>query len=169
MRKGLSAESHFRRGRNHLEAGNLRSAFEHLRSAHAAEPDNPRYQSFYGLALGLAEGRFHAAQDLCRSAVKADSFDSDLYHNLARVHLALGEKLDCMRYLKGGLMVDPRNAALRKELRDLGVRRPPVLSFVRRDHPLNRWLGKLRYRLSSWREGATPMGPSGRPTMRAAL
>jgi hypothetical protein len=41
-------------------------------------------------------------------------------------------------------MVDPRNPALVLEWRRLGIRRPPVLRFLPRRHPLNRLLGRMR-------------------------
>jgi hypothetical protein len=44
-------------------------------------------------------------------------------------------------------MIDPANEALLHEMSDLGARIPPVLSFLPRRHPLNRWLGRARMRL----------------------
>lgn len=35
----------------------------------------------------------------------------------------------------------------RTELRNLGLRKPPVLSFLDRSNPINKFLGKLRYKL----------------------
>jgi hypothetical protein len=45
------------------------------------------------------------------------------------------------------LRCEPDNAALRELLSRLGIRRPPVLGYLHRDHVLNIWLGKLRHKL----------------------
>jgi hypothetical protein len=58
--------------------------------------------------------------------------------------MAGGRKSEGLRYLKRGLMVDPRDAALLLEWRRLGVRRRPVLPFLPRRHLVNRVLGRVR-------------------------
>jgi hypothetical protein len=45
-------------------------------------------------------------------------------------------------------MIDPQNAAILAEMRALGIRRRPVLGFLRRGHLINRWFGRLRSRAS---------------------
>ena len=94
--------------------------------------------------MALVERRFDRALELCRSAAKEEFFNPELYHNLARVHLAFGFKAEAIRYLRRGLMIDPECQAICSELRQLGVRRRPVLGFLRRQNTLNRWFGLLR-------------------------
>jgi tetratricopeptide (TPR) repeat protein len=139
----FSAEQHFRLGEAELEGARHGTALEHFRAAHRLEPASARYRSYYGLCLGLAESRFDRALELCRAAAKEEFFNPVLYHNLARVHLAFGFKAEAIRYLRRGSMIDPGNAGIRDDLRRLGVRRRPVLGFLRRRHLLNRWFGKL--------------------------
>ena len=146
MQRSVTAEESYRRGRDHLERGETQSALDHFRTAHQVDRANPRYRSFYGLGLALVERRFDRALELCRSAAKEEFFNPELYHNLARVHLAFGFKAEAIRYLRRGLMIDPGNAAIGSDLRRLGVRRMPVLSFLRRQHTINRWLGWLTRR-----------------------
>jgi tetratricopeptide (TPR) repeat protein len=143
MQRSVTAEESYRRGRDQLERGELQLAFEHFRCAHQIDRGNPRYRSFYGLGLALVERRFDRALELCRSAAKEEFFNPELYHNLARVHLAFGFKAEAIRYLRRGLMIDPGNGAMQDELRGLGVRRRPVLSFLPRRHPVNRLLGRF--------------------------
>jgi tetratricopeptide (TPR) repeat protein len=142
-----SAEEHYRRGSAELEAERFEGALEHFRAAHRLDPTSPRYRSYFGLCLGVAERRFDKALELCRSAAKQEFFNPDLYYNLARVHLAFGFKAEAIRYLRRGLMIDPDCEAIGAELRQLGVRRAPVLSFLRRQNRLNRWCGRLRKRV----------------------
>lgn len=142
----FTAEEHYRRGKELQAEGRGAEALEHFRTAQRLDPANPRYRSYYGLGLALVERRFNEALELCRSAAKEEFFNPELYHNLARVHLAFGFKAEGLRYIRRGLMIDPGHAGLLQELEDLGVRRLPVLRFLPRRHPLNRWLGRIRVR-----------------------
>ena len=146
MQRSVTAEESYRRGRDHLERGEVQPALEHFRTAHQVDRTNPRYRSFYGLGLALVERRFDRALELCRSAAKEEFFNPELYHNLARVHMAFGFKSEAIRYLRRGLMIDPANAGLASDLERLGRRRMPVLQFLPRNHPVNRWLGRMRVR-----------------------
>jgi len=139
----FSAEEHFCRGEAELEAGRHATALDHFRAAHHLDPASARYRSFYGLCIGLEESRFDRALELCRAAAKEEFFNPVLYHNLARVHLVFGFKAEAIRFLRRGLMIDPANAPIREALGRLGVRRRPVLAFLRRRHLLNRWFGRL--------------------------
>ena len=142
----FSAEEHFHEGQSELERERVDVALEHFRAAHRLDPTSPRYRSYFGLCLGLGERRFDRALELCRSAAKEEFFNPALYHNLARLHVAFGFKAEGIRFLRRGLMIDPQNAAILAEMRRLGVRRKPVLGFLRRGHVFNRWFGKLRNR-----------------------
>jgi tetratricopeptide (TPR) repeat protein len=143
MQRSVTAEESYRRGRDHLDRGEMQPALDHFRAAHQVDRANPRYRSFYGLGLALVERRFDRALELCRSAAKEEFFNPELYHNLARVHLAFGFKAEAIRYLRRGLMIDPGNGSMQEELRLLGLRRRPVLSFLPRRHPVNRLLGRF--------------------------
>src|SRR5215475_2565307 len=126
MQRSVTAEESYRRVRDHLERGETQAALEHFRTAHQVDRANPRYRSHYGLGLALVERRFDKALELCRSAAKEEFFNPELYHNLARVHMAFGFKSEAIRYLRRGLMIDPANAALADDLVRLGRRRMPV-------------------------------------------
>lgn len=151
------AEDHFRQGRDALASGASSDALEHFRAAHQIDRANPRYRSYYGLAIGVVERRFDRALELCRSAAKEEFFNPDLYHNLARVHLAFGFKAEAIRYLRRGLMIDPANSAMQDDLRALGTRNRPVLGFLPRRHPLNRVVGQVR---RWWNERRAPVEAS---------
>ena len=152
MQVSVTAEEHYRRGRERLDQDDTTGALEHFRTAHGLDRENPRYRSYYGLGLAMVERRFDQALELCRSAAKEEFFNPELYHNLARVHLAFGFKAEAIRYLRRGLMIDPANRAMSEDLAALGRRRPPVLAFLPRKHPLNRMLGRLR---GSWEARGT--------------
>ncbi len=146
MRALEAARDHFERGIDELEADRPPAAHDHFRAAYSLQPENPEFRSYYGMSLGLVERRFTEALELCQSAAKQQFFDPAVYHNLARIHLSFGFKSEGIRYLKRGLMIDPANRAIASELNCLGKRRPPVLRLLRRQHPVNRWLGRIRSR-----------------------
>jgi tetratricopeptide (TPR) repeat protein len=155
-REELSAREKFERGRALFEDGDHDRALPLLRAAHASEGHDARIRSWYGLCVGLVDRRFEEAVTYCLSAAKQEFFNPDLYWNLARLHLGFGFKSEGIRYLRRGLMIDPGNAPIAEELRRLGYRRPPVLAFLRRQHALNRWLGRLRFRTSEERGQLEP-------------
>ena len=143
MNPRFSTEDHFRRGERALTDRHHAEALTHFRTANRLDPTNPRYRSYYGLALALAERRFDRALELCRSSAKEEFFNPALYHNLARVHLAFGFKAEGIRYLRRGLMIDPENEPLASELACMGARRRPPIAFLSRRHRINRLLGQL--------------------------
>jgi tetratricopeptide (TPR) repeat protein len=153
MTANATAEDHFRRGHEDLDSGQLERALGHFRAAHRLDPGHPGYRSFFGLALGLVERRWERALELCRSAAREEFFDPVHYHNLARLHLSFGFKAEAVRLLHRGLLIDPENPEIAAELGQLGIRRRPPVAFLRRDHLLNRWLGRLLDRLALVRSG----------------
>jgi len=150
-----SAEELFVRGSELFERGEMQEALTHFRAAHHRDATNARYRSYFGVCLGLAERQFEQGRDLCRSAVKQEFFNPDLYCNLARIHLAFGFKSEGVRFLRRGQMIDPANVSIACELRSLGLRESPVLQFLPRRHALNRWLGAARHVIARRRPFAT--------------
>jgi len=144
----LTPEESLRRGQELLTSGLQMAALEQFASAYQRDPASPRLRSYYGWAVAMIERRLDRGLALCRSALRDDYDNPEVYHNLARVLLAFGRKSEALRYLRRGLMVDPNNALLLQEWRGLGVRRRPVLPFLSRRHLLNRWLGRMRTRVT---------------------
>jgi tetratricopeptide (TPR) repeat protein len=138
------AEDAFARGLFLLENGEWAEALAAFEKAHADEPGNARYRSYYGLALGIVERRFQVSSELCNSAAKQEFFNPNMYLNLARLHRSFGFKTEAVRYLRRGRMIDPAHAEIGSELRSLGRRGRPMLPFLPRTHRLNRWCGMAR-------------------------
>lgn len=143
----FSAEEYFRRGKEAFAADEFAAAYEQFRAAYELQPNDPRFRSYYGLCLGLVERRFKKALEICQSAVQEQYYDAELLHNLGRLHLAFGFKAEGVAYLRQGIRLDASRTDILEALRNFGIRRPPVLPFLPRRHLLNRWLGKVRYRL----------------------
>jgi Flp pilus assembly protein TadD len=151
MDPNASTNKLFDQGRQLLAQGQGEEALHFLGLAHAQAPHHARIRSYYGLALAVVERRFAEAAELCNSSLKQEFFNPDLYHNAARVYLEFGFKADAIRCLRRGRMIDPSHAAISTLLRELGMRKGPVLRFLPRTHRLNVWLGHARHRLGSTR------------------
>ncbi|HKQ97149.1 MAG TPA: tetratricopeptide repeat protein, partial [Candidatus Polarisedimenticolia bacterium] len=100
--------------------------------------------SYYGLCLAMASERRSEARDLCEAAVEAAPASAELYLNLSRVCVAQDDRAHAFRILVRGLRVDPKHPGLVEAMRRLGFRRRPVVTFLPRQHPINRLLGTLR-------------------------
>lgn len=139
-----SARAAAERGQALLQSGDAAAAIEPLREAQAAAPDNAQIRSTLGLAMALGDRDFEAARMLCESAAKQEFFNPELYLNLARVYLSVGRRPEALRYLRRGQMIDPGHLAIREAIRELGLRRIPIVPFLPRRHVVNRMLGGVR-------------------------
>lgn len=132
----------------HMRDGHWEEALVNARRALEISPQNPFYLSYSGLLAALAENPDLDAEKLCKEAVAMKHNNAQLYLNLAQVYLQAGHTTDAIATLEKGLISTGRDVRIRRALKRIGLRREPVLSFLRRSHPLNRTLGKLRHRLA---------------------
>ncbi len=141
----LEAFQEFRSGLAFLRGGDARRALPHLRSALDREPGNAFYISYVGVAVAAAEQKWAEAEKLCHSAMRMNRRQAQLYLNLAEVYVAADRKQDAADILARGLHYAPHDRRLKMALDRLAMRRSPVLTFLPRQHPINRNLGKLRH------------------------
>jgi hypothetical protein len=106
------------------------------------------FYSYLGYGIALREQRREEGLKLCRHAIKIEFFQPENYLNLARIQLLGNDRRGAWKAVREGLKVDPKNEELLVLQKELGLRRPPVLSFLGRQHFLNRFLGGLRHRLT---------------------
>lgn len=102
------------------------------------------YRSYEGLTrICLGE---KSAVALCRDAAADDLRAVEVHYNLALAEFKLKNRRRAVLALQRGLVIDSANPELRHLRAVMGNRRQPVLRFLSRDHPLNKWLGRLTYR-----------------------
>ncbi len=129
-------------------------AEELVRIALEDRPDEPVLRAFWGYLVAknksnIEDGIVHC-QEALKTAIRTHQPDINIaliYLNLGRAHLINNDRRSAIRAFKTGLGYDPDNRDLNNELVSLGVRKKPVISFLPRSHPINKYLGLLRERL----------------------
>jgi len=156
-----AAERWYRHGVELVRAGRYHEAIEPLEQAlaySADEPDAPwaaPLRSYYGLAVAFGRGELARGRRLCEEATSGSTLRSDLFTNLAQIYLRQARRRLAVEALITALSLEPRDRLAWEMLAELGVRRPPVLRFLSRRHPINRALGVVRHRIF----GSSPPPP----------
>lgn len=128
--------------------GDYRRCLHLLRELGEEFQTDPLVAAFTGASRALALGEVRNGLNACVTAVRRGFFLPDVYCALGVVLLRTGDRAKAFAAFKRGLAVDPAHAELRARTRAMGLRRPPVIPLLGRRHPLNRVLGRIRYRLS---------------------
>jgi Flp pilus assembly protein TadD len=135
-----------------MRLGRFAAAEHELQIALRVAPDEPVLLSHYGLCLALQE-RLERGLDLCRRAAQRAPSDTVVRVNLGRAYRLAGDKAAAHRAFVQAWHAAPGDVAAASELARMGIRRPPVLSFLPRSHWSNRVLGRLRTHLERGRAG----------------
>jgi len=157
----IGADTHFRRGMAALNARDAARAATHFEEAICAERlrgairPRARFLSYYGLGRALANGATREAIQACELAVARDSFDPTLQLNLARVYLLAHRTSRALEILERALSLHPGDRALEALLARVDRRACRVVIGLKRDHLLNRTLGRVRagfhrHRRANW-------------------
>ncbi len=145
-------------GLRRFQTRDLEGAHAAFQRAHRQAGGDARAMSWYGVTLVLVERNSNLGVLYCDQALRAEGPTVELLLNQARVALALGQRERAVRAVTRGLERWPDDEGLRLAKETMGWRREPVIPFLPRSNPLNRWLGKLRYK---WRRRqAPPLEPS---------
>jgi hypothetical protein len=91
--------------------------------------------------------------ELCRRAVEGEVPDALFYRNLGKAYLLLNNKRAAIGAFAKGLQLDKGNRPILNEWKNLGFRRRVMFSFLERDHPLNKWIGKFTWYLAHRNKG----------------
>jgi tetratricopeptide (TPR) repeat protein len=116
------------------------------------QPDTAEWRrllilSYYGLCQAMVWGKTRQALSWCKAAVEDTEPTADLYFNLGMVHLRARQRDLAKKAFKAGLRLEPNHAEILGTMDKLKLRRRPLLSFLDRKHPINKYLGLLRSRL----------------------
>lgn len=140
----------FSKAKTSLKRGDYQHASALLHEALKISPENPEYLSHLGLCIGI-QGNLIAGVQMCSKAIKMSPNIPILHVNLGRLLLEQGQRKEARESLMRAYKLDNTNAPAALELSRMGVRRKPVLPFLKRNHPLNIYCGKLRHWINELR------------------
>lgn len=132
--------------------GDRQGAHDLFRAAQQIDGNDPRVLSRLGMTLTIVARDEYKGVAFCEEALKRGCDDADSLWRLAMVYQATFQRERAVRAVRRGLQVDGNHPGLIEMIVTLGIRRPPVISFLKRSHPLNKYLGMLRHRLRSEKE-----------------
>ena len=134
-------ETPFTKGKRLIEEQKFREAARLLKKIYDTSRDNPGYISYYGMAVAIGNGEIKRGLELCTKAIKKEFYRPEFYANLANVYMAAGNKKGAITALSKGLKYETRGDTLHNMLVELGVRKGPVLPFLKRSSRINKFLG----------------------------
>jgi hypothetical protein len=79
-------------------------------------------------------------------ALLSDPESSIIYLNLGKIYLMKEKPAEAIKAFRNGLAHEA-NDQIVEELERIGTRRPPPLSYLKRDHPINKYLGIILARV----------------------
>lgn len=115
------------------------------------QPDSTLARSFAGM-LRAEQGETQEGLAMCQDAAERDHREALIFLNLAKAHMANGDRFQCVRALQRGMRLkSPHRGQLMTFHKTIGIRRKPILSFLDRNHPINDFLGRMTWVLSGRR------------------
>ena len=107
---------------------------------------SPAISSYLALCRAKTRGEFGEAIALVEEAMALEPRNPVHYLNLGRIHLLAGDRPQALDTFRRGARYD-RSGEIGRELESMGVRKRPVIPFLARSNPLNRYLGLFLTRL----------------------
>jgi tetratricopeptide (TPR) repeat protein len=135
----VTPEVLFNKGHDALARGEWTTALACFEKA-AGLLNIPIHNSFLALCIARERGQTNKAVALCRETLEAEPDNPVLYLNLGKIYLMQGKTEEAIEAFRKGLS-QGANEQIIAELGRIGTRRPPPLSFLNRDNPLNKFLG----------------------------
>jgi len=139
-----------------LQRKDYTSALTLVTTALEQYPYEPFLLSYYGYLEAIVNKNYTFGINSCLEAIEIldekipfghEFFYPVLYLNLGRVYLLAGNKKDAIKTFNIGLAFDNENIDLMKEIRNLGIRKKPIVAFLPRLNPINKYVGKLLHTL----------------------
>jgi hypothetical protein len=140
----------FHRALESYYQGELQESVNDFRLLLQAGSRDPRHISYCGLLVATAEGKVADGRVLCELALREASTDPEMYINLARVYAWNGQASRAADVLRKGLQVAPQDPGLQREIEQVSPRSQPTVFFLRRENPVNKYLGRSKSRF--WRK-----------------
>lgn len=157
IKKQMDKTEYFEQAKELLKKQKGEEALEVLQAGLKVYPVDPFLLSYYGCLCSIIANRPKEGIKICRDAITKlnqtipvgkEYFYPIFYLNLGRAYLGAGKKRESVMAIQIGLKADPEDSELLSELHRLGARRKPPLSFLKREHPINKYIGSLLHKVS---------------------
>lgn len=135
----------FERARRAIAMDNTVAGLACLEKALSLKDDKGWY-SYLGYCVAKERGQVSRGSDLCMISLEHDPNNPEHYLNLGKILLLSGKRSEALHVLRDGV-ARGENAELMALLNQFGKRKSPLIPFIPRSNPLNRFLGLLFHRL----------------------
>jgi tetratricopeptide (TPR) repeat protein len=141
-----------------LQKKQYKKALKLLNIALELYPNEPLILSYCGCLEAILNKNYTHGIEICSKAIKLikekmpyghEFYYPVLYLNLGRTYLASGNKKYAVEAFQKGLIFDDDNKDLLQEIKRLGLRRKPIVRFLPRSHPINKYIGVMLHRLKN--------------------
>jgi predicted Zn-dependent protease len=156
LKEAKTPSDYLEEAKNLLGRKNNKSALYVLNDALKQYPDDPFLLSYYGCLEAIVNKNYRDGISICKRAIEGlklkvpfgeEFFYPVFYLNLGRAYLAGGKKKEAIDAFNKGIAMDRENSDLLWELKKLGMRRRPVVPFLQRSNPINKYIGMLLHKL----------------------
>ena len=152
LRKQIKKSDFFEHAKSLLKKNKGPEAIKVLQEGLEIYPSDPFLLSYYGCLLSITSKKHAEGVNKCKDAISKlnqtipigrEFFYPTFYLNLGRAYLGGGKKRDAVKAFNLGLKADPDDAEILEEMKSIGSRRRPPISFLKRSSPINKYIGTL--------------------------
>jgi tetratricopeptide (TPR) repeat protein len=131
-------------------------AMELMDEALKRHPQNLYLLSYKGYLEAYVQRNFKQGITTCRNAIErlkekmpfGEEFLLPFFYiNLGKAYLAAGRRMEAVTYFGKAKEIDPENSEARDIMKKIGARRKPVVPFLERSNPINKYVGKLLFKM----------------------
>jgi len=133
------AQHLYNKGVHYLSQGKTLPALSCFEQALKKE-DSPSIWSYYALCIAKERGQIKKAMLLCKEALEQEPENAVHYLNLGRIYLFTRKKAEAITIFREGLNHEAHEQII-DELNNLVPRKPPIIPFIKRANPINKYLG----------------------------
>jgi tetratricopeptide (TPR) repeat protein len=135
----------FERARRAIAMDNTVAGLACLEKA-LALADNKAWYSYLGYCVAKERGQISRGTDLCTVSLEHEPDNPAHYLNLGKIQLISGNRAEALRTLREGV-ARGGGAELKEKLDEFGKRKSPLIPFLPRSNPLNKYLGLFLHRI----------------------
>ena len=132
------------------DRGDYQSGLQIFSAVYQSVPADkmPDGLSAYGLCLARVEGKRKMAADLCHKAIQLQSYEGRHWANLVRVYITAKNRKKAVETLDDSLKKLRNDPELIRVRQEIGYRQAPMLTFLPRRNPINKFFGLYAARLA---------------------